>query len=300
MDELKALAVFAEVVRAGSFSAAARHLGVSPSAISQQLRALERRHGVTLLHRSTRKLALTEAGARLAAHCAALVEAAERARHQLALAQDSLDGELRLTAPVGFARHVATALAPLLAEHPALRLTVMVDDALVDLIDARVDLAIRAGRLPDSGWAARRLCDFGFVICASPAYLATHGEPMDPAALAPHQWIAAGRDTGPWTLSLRGPDGQVERLALSPRVTSNNQLTLQQLCAAGLGLALCVRADVDDELRGGRLVTLLPAWQPPSAPIWAVTPQRDGQPAKVRHVIDALHRHLRTVPGMLP
>jgi len=300
MDEFKPLAWFAEVVRAGSFSGAARLLRVSPSAVSQQIRALERRHGVTLLHRSTRKLALTDAGARLASHCTDLIEAAQRARHQLALAQDALDGELRLTAPVGFARHVAEALAPLLAEHPSLRLTVLVDDALVDLIDARVDLALRGGRLPDSAWVARRLCDFDFVICAAPAYLAGFGEVREPAQAATAQWIATPRDDTPWPLLLRGPGGQETRLSIAPRLVSNNQLTVQQLCAAGLGLALCVRADVDEWLRSGRLVTVLPDWVPPSAPIWAVTPQRDGQPAKVRHAIDALQRHLRTVPGMRP
>lgn len=297
MDDLKPFALFAEVVRAGSLSAAARHLRISTSAVSQRLRALEQAHGVTLLHRSTRKLALTEAGVQFAVHCQALVDAADRARHQLTLARDAPEGELRLSAPVGFARHVAPALAPLLAAHPALKLRLLVDDAMIDLIDARIDLALRAGRLADSSWAARRLCVFEFVLCAAPAYLARAGTPATPADLLQHQWVAAPREGQHLQLDLQGPNGATHSLRLEPRITSNNQLTLQQLCAAGLGLTLGVRADLDDDLRSGRLVVVLPDWQPPALPVWAATPQRDGQPAKVRHAIAALQAHLLTVPG---
>lgn len=300
MEDFKRLALFAEVVRAGSLSAAARHLNVTTSAVSQQLRALEAEHGVTLLHRSTRKMTLTEAGARFAEHCQAMVEAAARARRQLATARDAPEGELRLSAPVGFARHVAPALGPLLSEHPALKLRLLVDDSMIDLIDARVDLALRAGRLADSSWAARRLCRFEWVLCAAPAYLARCGEPATPAELCAHQWVGAPRDGAVMMLELAGPGGAVEHLRLEPRITSNNQLTLQQLCAAGLGLALGVRADLEDDLRSGRLVAVLPAWRLAPIPVWAVTPQRDGQPAKVRHAIAALAEYLVTVPGAVP
>lgn len=299
MDDLKRLALFAEVVRAGSLSGAARRLQISTSAVSQQLRALEQAHGVTLLHRSTRKIALTEAGARFAEHCRAMVEAADRARQQLGLARDAPEGELRLSAPVGFARHVAPALAPLLAEYPALKLSLLVDDSMIDLIDARVDLALRAGRLADSTWVARRLCSFEWVICASPAYLARAGVPQVPADLLVHQWVASPREGGRLLLELNGPGGGFETLRLEPRITSNNQLTLQQLCAAGLGLAMGVRADLDEDLRNGRLVAVLPAWRLQPLPVWGVTPQRDGQPAKVRHAIAALEHHLRSVPGVV-
>lgn len=298
MDDLKRLALFAEVVRSGSFSAAARRLGVSTSAVSQQLRALEQAHGVTLLHRTTRKLALTDAGARFAAHCQRMVEAAELARAQLALAREAPEGELRVSAPVGFARHLAPALAPLLAAHAALQLRLQVDDALIDLVDARIDLALRAGRLPDSGWAARRLCDFQSLICAAPAYLAAAGVPHTPADLPAHQWVGAPRDGRTLALSLAGPGGAQSEQTVPVRVTSNNQLSLHQMAASGLGLTLAVRADVEEDLQAGRLVPVLPQWQPPALPVWAVTPQRDGQPAKVRHAIEAIAAHLRGLPGV--
>jgi DNA-binding transcriptional LysR family regulator len=294
---LKRLAIFAAVARAGSMSAAARTLGLSTSAVSQQLRLLEQQHGVTLLHRSTRKLALTEVGARLAEHSQAMVDAATLAREQLRLAHDAPSGELRLAAPVGFARHVALALSPLLAEHPALKLRLLVDDERIDLIDARIDLAFRGGRLVDSSWTAKRLCLFDWALCASPEYLRRHGEPQTPAELAHHQWLAAGRDGPVLKLALQRAEGEAQSLAVEPRIVSNNQFSLEQMCAAGLGLAMLVRPNIDDELRKGRLVSVLPDWRMDPIPIWAVTPQRE-QPAKVRHAMAAMAAYLVKLPGV--
>src|SRR6201747_2373885 len=190
MDDLKPLAVFAEVVDAGSMSAAARRLGMSPSAVSQTIRALEQQGGVTLLHRSTRKLALTDAGERYYPHCRRMLEAARAATASLQQARARPRGGLGVSAPVGFAGHVAPALAPLLDAAPQLRLRLLVDDAMIDLIDARIDVAIRIGRLADSTWIARRLCEFDPILCASPDYLARAGTPTTPQQLPAHQWLA--------------------------------------------------------------------------------------------------------------
>lgn len=298
INDLKRLALFAQVVRAGSLTAAARRLRISTSAVSQQLRALEQAHGVTLLHRSTRKISLTDAGARFAEHCETMLLAAERAEQQLILARDAPEGELRVSAPVGFARHIAPALAPLLAAHPALRLKLLVDDAMIDLIESRIDLAFRGGRLPTSTAVARLICHFEWLICASPSYLARTTMPRSPSDLLAHQWIALPRDGQPVILELRGPADERETLRVEPRITSNNQYTLHQMCVAGLGLGVCVRPDVDDDLRAGRLVPITD-WRLPPGPVWAVTPQREGQPAKVRHAIEAMRNYLRTVPGAI-
>lgn len=297
MDDLRRMALFAEVVRHGSMSAAARSQGLSTSAVSQQMRALEEGSGVTLLHRSTRKLTLTDAGLRFAEHCRAMVDAAEQARRQLALAHDAPVGELRIAAPVGFARYVAPALGPLLADHPALSLRLLVDDAMIDLIDARIDLALRAGRLPDSTHVARRLCSFDWILCAAPAYLRRQGLPQSPAELLAHQWIVLSRDGTALTIEMRRGEHEHETLRLEGRITSNNQFSLQQMAVGGLGIAMLTRADVDEDLRSGRLVQLMADWQVPGIPVWAVTPQRDNQPAKVRHAVAALEAYLREVPG---
>ncbi|MFT3820580.1 MAG: LysR family transcriptional regulator [Rubrivivax sp.] len=299
MDDLRRMAVFAAVVEQGSLSAAARVLGSSTSAVSQQLRRLERDGGVTLLHRTTRRLALTEAGERFHAECAALVAAAQRARAQLALSRDAPVGELRLAATVGFARHVAPALGGLLAAHPALTLHLLVDDARIDLVRARIDLAIRFGALPDSSWVARRLGAMEVWPMAAPAYLARHGVPAQPQDLAAHQWLGFVNDRQPSRLLLLAPGGRRERVSLRPRIASNNQLSLQQLCVAGLGVARLSRVDADEDLRAGRLQRVLAPWAAEPLPVWAVTPQRDAQPAKVRHVIDALQAYLRGLPGIV-
>jgi len=332
MDDLRPLAVFAEVVDAGSMSAAARRLGMSPSAVSQTIRALEQHGGVTLLHRSTRKLALTEAGERYYPHCQRMLEAARAAAQSLQLARDAPTGELRVSAPVGFANHLAPALAPLLAEAPQLRLRLLVDDAMIDLIDARIDVAIRVGRLADSSWVARRLCDFDTILCASPDYLARAGTPATPQQLPAHQWLALGREAsapglpdglaasggaGPapaarhlgksgmatsrpvaMTLDAQSADGERQRVHVQARIASNNQISLQQMCEHGLGIAHLGHADVVPALARGALVRLLPRWRFGSLPVWAVTPRRDeAEAAKVRGAVDCLRRHFATIDG---
>lgn len=299
MDDLKRMAVFASVVQHGSMTGAGRALSMSPSAVSQQVRQLEREGGVTLLHRSTRKLALTEAGQRYHAQCAAMCAAAEQARAELAAARDAPSGELRMSATVGFARHVSPALGAMLAQYPSLRLRLLVDDAPIDLINARVDLAVRFGRLADSTWTARRLGALEWWLCASPEYLDRHGSPETPDALLAHGWLGFAREGAGLLLDLRGPEGAARSLRVEPRIVSNNQLSIQQMCEAGLGVALMGSLDVQDALASGRLVRLLPQWTMGTLDIWAVTPQRDAQPAKVRQAIAALQRYLVTQPGVL-
>jgi DNA-binding transcriptional LysR family regulator len=296
-DNLRRMAIFAAVVEQRSMSAAARTLRMSASAVSQQVRQLERDGGVTLLHRSTRKLTLTDAGERYYTECAAMVAAARRAQHQLAISRDAPSGELRLSATVGFARHVAPALGALLAAHPSLKLRLLVDDASIDLIESRIDLAVRYGKLADSSWVARRLCAFEVLLCAAPAYLRRHGTPRQPDDLLAHQWLAIARTGHSLTLQLAHAQHETRTLRVEARITSNNQLSLQQMCAAGLGLARLARVDVDEELRAGLLAPVLPEWTIEPMPVWAVTPQRDAQPAKVRHAIDALNDYLVTLPG---
>jgi LysR family transcriptional regulator, transcriptional activator for aaeXAB operon len=300
IEQLKRMAVFATVVEQGSMNGAARALGTTASAVSQQVRQLERDMGVTLLTRSTRKLRLTVAGERFHEGCAAMLAAARGAGEQLAQMRDAPVGELRVSSPVGFARHLGPALAPLLAANPGLRLHLQVDDTLIDLVEQRIDLAIRFGRLPDSTWVAHRLGEMPLTVCAAPAYLAARGVPTAPAELLAHDWLrTAGGSLGAM-LELHGPGGAVERLRVEARVTSNNQLSLQQMCEAGLGLAVMGDLDVEDSLKAGRLVPLLTHWRPPPLGMYALTPQRDTQPAKVRFAIDALRRAMAGVGSKMP
>lgn len=299
MDDLKRMAVFASVVQHGSMSGAARSLGLSTSAVSQQVRQLERDGGVTLLHRSTRKLVLTEAGQRYHALCATMWTAAEQARAELAASRAEPSGELRLSAPVGFARHIAPALGPLLGAHPALRLRLLVDDAFIDLINERIDLAIRFGRLADSSWVAQRLGRMQWWLCAAPAWITQHGGlPAHPDALLTQGWLGFDRGHSSLQLELRSPQDEARTLRVATRIASNNQLSIQQMCEAGLGPALLGSMDVQEALAAGRLQRLLPDWDFGALDLWAVTPQRDAQPAKVRLAIAALGQYLRSLPGV--
>lgn len=298
LDQLKRMAVLATVVEQGSFVAAAKKLKTTTSAVSQQVRALERDMGVTLLHRSTRRLALTPAGARFHEGCAAMLAAAQQAQLQLLQMRDAPEGELRVAAAVGFARHLGPALAPLLAAHPGLRLHLEVDDGFSDLLALRIDLAVRYGRLPDSPWVAQKIGEKSLALYAAPAYLARHGAPATLESLGQQDWLAIGADTeSPRLLHLlteqagRPAEPQAQKLRIEARVSSNNQFSLQQLCEAGLGLAMLSPSDVEDAVQAGRLVRLMTSWQMPSLPVWALTPQRDAQPAKVRHAIQALKTH---------
>ena len=309
MDDLKRMAIFATVVQQGSLSAAARALDMSPSAVSQHLRQLERAAGVSLLHRSTRQLSLTDAGQRFYTQCAALQDAAERARAELAAERELPSGELRLSAPVGFARHVAPALGPWLAQHPQLRLCLLVDDAPIDLIQARVDLALRYGSLPDSSWVARALGTSPTVLCAAPHWLhdwnVQHHRPaptlpQHPTELALANWLHQGRaDGGPLQLHFQhSTSGERASMQVLPRMLSNHRGAVQLSCEAGLGVALMTLFDVAPALHEGRLLRLLPAWTVGHLQLWAVTPQRDALPAKVRQALAVLRSYFAQLPGV--
>ena len=227
MDDLKRMAVFAAVVQHGSMTAAARALGMSPSAISQHVRQLEQEHGVTLLHRSTRQITLSDAGQRFYEQCALLTAAAVRARAELAAEHDTPTGELRLSAPAGFTRHLAPALGAWLLRFPALRLRLLLDDAVIDHIQARVDIALRFGSLSDSSRVARKLGHTAFWLCAAPAWVHRHGGqlPQHPQALAQAQWLAlAHTDHAPAPMQWQHRStGESFSQRVLPQSTSNHQ-----------------------------------------------------------------------------
>ena len=307
MPDLKSYAVFAETIAAGSMSAAARRLGMTPSAVSQIIGGLERQTGVTLLHPSTRRLTLTEAGERCYPHCLRLLEAGQAATASLEQARDAPSGELRIAAPVGFGAHVAPALAPVLTEWPRLRLRLIVDDALIDLVEQRIDIALRVGWTSDSGWDMRKLCDLDMILCAAPAYLERHGQPQAPGELDCHRCLGLDRDapgaiTGSKAicsvpLNLHNGSGQHQRIDLSIHAVTTNQIALQQMCEQGMGIACLFYADVRPALGRGTLTRVLPRWFPIARPVTMVTPKRDGVPAKVRVAMAALERHFAMLPN---
>ena len=247
-------ALFAAVVAHGSLSAAGRALGVSAPMVSKRLAALERRLGARLIHRTTRRLALTGAGARFHEDVVAILAATAAAERRVSGAPGQPRGPLRLSAPTSFGRlHVAPHLGGFLAAHPAVELTLDLSDGYSDLISERIDLAIRITAEVAPDLAARRLATSRRILCAAPSYLAQAGTPRDVAALDGHRLLAADGQL-PWRLV--GPDG-AKLVEGRSTVRTNSSEVVRELAIAGVGVALRSLWDVSHDLAAGRLVRVL-------------------------------------------
>ena len=293
IDRLKRMALFARVVELGSMSAAARELDMTPSAVSQQLRQLEAETGVVLLHRSTRKLTTTEIGQAYYEDCAAMLHAARSADGRLGDLRDEPRGELRIAVSVGFTSHLAPALAPLLRAYPALSLRIFSDDRQIDLIGERIDLAIRVGRLSDSNLIARRMAEWRHLLLASPEYAREHGLPQTPEELAAHPMLILSVVNQPEYVEMHRSGEPARRVRVGGRIASNSSRTLMQMMLQGLGIVRLPEPDGVPLLADGRALQVLPDWSMPPLGVFAVTAQRDAQPAKVRMAIAALQDYLQ-------
>jgi DNA-binding transcriptional LysR family regulator len=298
MEQLRRYAIFAAVVEAGSMTGAAKALGMTPSAVSQHISQLESLLGLTLLHRSTRRLNLTEAGEVVWQGCQSLQQTLNQTELRLSEVRDSLLGEVRITAPVGMAgQPLARALSPLLQAHPGLCIQIIADDEKRDLIAERIDVALRVGALSDSSLVARKLGQTRMLLCASPAYLARKGTPRSPADLLEHDWLAADMLSG--GLTFFDDKGLGHKVKPKPRVVCNNVLPLRQFTLAGQGVSLQPEGEIAEDLAQGRLLELLPGFRVPPMEIHAITPQREI-PEKVRRVITALRSHFAEPSGAVP
>jgi len=289
---LNRLAVFVALVRAGSFTAAAEHLGMTKAMVSQHLLRLERELGATLLVRSTRRMALTEAGAAFHADCVQLLEQAQAAIERIGDQRSKPAGTLRLTTSTDYGTAV---VAPALVEfrrlYPALHVDLVIDDQINDLIAERFDLAIRIGWLRDSSLRATRLGSFRQLVMASPAYLAEHGTPRRPEDLALHHgWIAMSALATPlrWTFT-RGNSRRIVRMCQV--MQANNAAAIRALVLAGAGVSVLPDYLVQEDIQAGRLQVVLAQYRLQEGGIHAVYP--DPQPpAKVRAFIDFMRDRL--------
>jgi DNA-binding transcriptional LysR family regulator len=289
MDRFAALVVFAKVVEQGSFARAAERLGMSTSTASRHVAELEAHVGVRLLNRTTRRLSLTEAGQAFLERTVQLLADLEEAEAAVGAAALVPRGTLRLTAPVTFGeRYLAPAIAAFGARHADVRFDVELSDRAIDLVDEGFDLAVRIGPAGSQALIARRLGTTQLVCCASPGYLAARGTPATPADLAGHTCLSyayvATRDT--WRF--RDRDGGEHVARPGGRVHANNGRFLAALAAEGAGIVLEPDFIVGDDVRAGRLVTVLPDFTPPSSPVHALYPSRRHLSAKVRAFVDFL------------
>ena len=287
-------ALFARIVEAGSLSAAGRSLSISPAMVSKRLARLEARLGVRLVQRTTRRLALTDAGERFHGDVVAILRAIRAAENRLTGDRDEPVGALKVSAPTSFGRlHIAPHLATFLDEHPRIDLELNLSDAIVDLVADRIDLAVRiAADLPAS-LVAHRLGDSRRILCASPAYIDRFGAPESIGALAPHRLLAA---TGqlPWRLV----DGR-KRFTVEGKshVRTNSGEVVRELATAGVGIALRSLWEVSGELATGRLIPVLTDWEAPSnLAIYALHPRSPAVPPAVGAFIAFLARRLDPPP----
>src|SRR5450830_1575741 len=286
MIDLNDVAVFVHVVRAGSFAAAGRRLNIPSNTVSRRLQMLEEQLGVRLLHRSTRQLNLTAAGREFFERCAPGIEDIVQAGANLIDISNEAVGMLRVAAPADFFDNFSMEwIAEFMQRYPKVQLEFLLSDNTVDLIAEGIDLAFRAGQLPDSSLVARKLTDSHRGLLASPAYLDKHGMPASLEALAQHDCLAAANTAQSALWRLEGPSG-VESIRVVPRLCINTAQGLLRATRAGLGIALLPVMVAAEDLRRGSLVSILPQYQRDLSAMYAVYPNRRQLSLAVSALID--------------
>ncbi|HTH78152.1 MAG TPA: LysR family transcriptional regulator [Ramlibacter sp.] len=300
MDKFQEMRVFVGVVDAGSFVAAADSLGMSKAAVSRYVSELEQRLRVRVLHRTTRKLSLTDEGEVFLARSREILASMEAAEAELSIRSDRATGVLKVSVPVSFGiQHLAPLWGGFLALHPRVSLDVQLADRVVDLVDEGFDLAVRIARLPDSSLVSRKLAATSLVLCASPAYLKRHGVPKHPSELAKHDVIGYSLLAMGDQWQFTGPDGPVT-VKVRPRIWTNNGDTCVAAAVRGCGVQLQPTFLVAGELAAGKLVEVLPAYRTVELGIYAVYPTRKFLLPKVRGLIEYLSEHLAAADWIAP
>ena len=290
MDALNSMALFVDVVGAGSFSEAGRRRGLAPSSVTRSINALEDQLGVRLLNRSTRKLSLTEAGRLYHERSRRIIAEVEDARLSVSQLEAAPRGTLRMNVPVVFGRlHVAPALPAFLARYPALQIDLSMTDGFIDLVEEGVDLAVRIGELEDSSLIARRLAPNRRVICASPDYLRRAGVPRVPEDLRAHNCLIYKRQAGRAVWRLRDAHGTVD-IEVGGTLRANNADALHAAARGGLGLVILPTWMVGPDIQSGALRRVFAAYEvSPGAldsSIYAVFPYNRHLSPKVRAMVD--------------
>lgn len=287
MEHLTDLAVFVQVVETGSFTTTADRLGISRSVVSKYISRLEDRLGVRLLHRTTRRLSLTEAGQAFFARSQRGLAEIEAAVEEVSQLQAAPRGKLRLNTPMSFGiLHIAPALPGFLERYPDVTVDMRLDDQQVDLVAQGFDLAIRIAELPDSSLVASRLAPCRHVVCASPAYLAKHGTPRTPADLRDHNVLTYRYHDSPSEWRFLGPEGRYTTVTVSGSLELNNSLAIRAAALRGAGIALTPTFIVGEDLRAGSLQRLLPDYRAREISVYAVYPERRHLSPKVRAFVE--------------
>ncbi len=294
LPDLEAWAIFAKLAETGSFAGAAEELGLSAPTVSKAIGRLEKRLGERLIHRTSRRFSLTEAGRGLAVRAARILAEGEAAEAEAQAESATARGRIRLAAPMSFGlRHLAPALPDFLIAFPEVSIDLQLDDRITDLVASGVDVALRIADLPDSSLVARRLCPVRRWVVGAPAYFERHGEPRRPRDLEDHaclgySYLATGER---WRFT--DPDGAEEAVRIKGPLAATNAEALAFALDAGLGLALQPDFLAWEAVRDGRLRVTLRDWAPPPLALHLVTPAGGPRPARIAVLLDFLARRFK-------
>ncbi len=297
MDRFTELSAFVQTIDRGSQAAAARALGVTPAMVGRYIRGLEDRLGTRLLNRTTVTQSLTAAGSDFHVQASAILDLLDEAESAAADRQAEPRGVLRINAPMVFGvRHLATMVTGFTRRYPAVRVEMVLNDRVVDLVEEGYDLAIRIGRLVDSSMIARRLAPCRIVLCAAPSYLARHAAPAGPGDLRAHNCLLYSYSATGSRWSFRDPDGVPSEVTVHGNLVSNNGDALLAAALDGAGIIAQPTFIVGDALRRGELVPLLPGFTLDALTVYAVYPSARHLSPKVRSFVEDLSARLASVP----
>lgn len=289
--------IFIAAVDEGSFAAAARRFKLSAAMAGKHVSAIESDLNVRLLQRSTRRLSLTDAGERYYERCKVILEVLEDANREASDVQKTPKGLLRVAAPVAFgAMHLGRIVSRYLEQFPEVSLDVVLEDKYADLLENRIDVAIRVGRLEYPTLVTRRLAPCRMVLCASPEYLKKHGTPETPDDLsrAPRLAFSQAVSAGDWTIY--DAQGRPHSIEGPCRMTANNIQLLLESVLAGTGIAYGPNFVFGEHIKQGKLIKLLPAYRTTELTIQAVYPSAIRIPFKVRSFVDFIAKALGDTP----
>jgi DNA-binding transcriptional LysR family regulator len=295
MDRLEAMSILVRVATIGSFSAASRQLGLPLATVSRKVSDLESHLGTKLLTRTTRKVALTDAGAVYIASAKRILEQVDETERIAAGEFHQPRGELILTAPVFFGRlHILPIITEFLALYPDIRARLELSDRNLHLIDDHVDVALRIGALPDSRMVATRVGLLRTVVCASPRLLATHGTPRDPQGLAALPCVSFDFLSSAPTWSFLSKDSKaVSELSIAPRLSVSTAEAAVWAAAQGVGVTRVLQYQCDAAVRDGSLQIILPEFEPEALPVHLIHAGRGALPTKTRAFLDFSADRLR-------
>ena len=287
-EQLKSMVVFSHIVEQGSFSAAAKHIGLSRAVVSYHIKKLEQQLGVVLLNRSTRSIALTQAGSDYYQRCRIIAQQASAANQQIENVKNEPEGLLKITCPVSVGLHtIVPALNKFRDLYPKIELNVMLTDEVVNILKEGIDLAIRGAPLSDSGLQARKLAVLSTCICGSPQYFKKHGRVNKPSELNQHNWVVYKLASQKLTLEKSGRTYTVD---IKGTITTNNASARTAFVEGGLVLGRIPVYDAWPKIKAGQLETVLNDYQLNAIDVYGVFPPGAATSKKLRLLIDFLQQ----------